>query len=288
MTLHYVQGDSGLKSEWWCPARHRVRQILKIALEAWIWHFLCFRVFDSHSLLWAGELGRDFSIQSERIRESVTSRPGQVDPTSAHSIIAQFHNWQVRSAYFIPRLTHGDHGRPGSAKGTAAEMLKLLMPFLSLGEPEHGKSLAFVDACQIVQEAIEMDSIFRMSKADFHVFITRLKLPLVSPPKTGFGFDPETMECTRSIPPLPRQSGDSVPTADLAVSPGILKAGNADGAHYDSERVLVKLQALYNLKAMLKIVAGDGEEMQDGRSTQYETEAFIKQKPGSDDEVCML
>jgi hypothetical protein len=56
--------------------------------------------------------------------------------------------------------------------------------------------------------------------------------------------------------------GNAVPVVDLPVSPGILKDGNSDGTNYGSERVLVKLQVLCNLKDALKCfegLAGDQE-----------------------------
>ncbi len=39
-----------------------------VALESWIWHFLCFRIFDSQSSVWAGKLGVAFSTSCEQIR----------------------------------------------------------------------------------------------------------------------------------------------------------------------------------------------------------------------------
>lgn len=93
-----------------------------------------------------------------------------------------------------------------------------------------------------------------MSKAEFHVFITRVKEPLAEPPSFGFQFDPETMECIRDIPVFDQGRARVV---DLAVSPGIFKVGNSDGADYGSERVLVKLQALCNLQGKLRYLEGD-------------------------------
>lgn len=40
----------------------------QVTLETWIWHLLCFRIFDSHSLFWAGEVGKTFRIQCDELR----------------------------------------------------------------------------------------------------------------------------------------------------------------------------------------------------------------------------
>lgn len=138
-----------------------------------------------------------------------------------------------------------------------AQLLNLLAALMSLTKSEDQKSRAFKDLLEIVQQAAELDQISRMSKADFQVFITRLKLPLAQPPKFGFDFDPETMECIKIIP-LPSRSRNA-PIVDLAVSPGNLRSGTSDGAHYNSERVLVKLQALCNFQSTLDLLVSDGE-----------------------------
>jgi hypothetical protein len=108
------------------------------------------------------------------------------------------------------------------------------------------------DAQGIVRQATELDQLFRLARADFHVFITRVKLPLVSPPNLGFQFDPETMERAKVIPVSGQHAGS--PVVDLAISPGLLKAGNSDGSNYHHERVLVKLQALCDLQPMLRFL----------------------------------
>lgn len=152
------------------------------------------------------------------------------------------------------------------------------------------------DALNIVNKAATLDRVFRQSRANFHVFITRLKLPLAHPPSFGFGFDSETMERTTSLPTL---GEDDDPTAivDLAVSPGILKAGNADGENYNAERVLVKLQALCNLKELLDVFGavkeeGKDEVMHDGPGIKAEPgpeTRFIKQEPDEEgDEVDLV
>jgi hypothetical protein len=108
------------------------------------------------------------------------------------------------------------------------------------------------DAQEIMRQATELAALFRLSRADFQVFITRVKPPLVDPPKFGFKFDSETMEQVKIIPISGQHASD--PIVDLAVSPGLFKAGNSDGSHYHQERVLVKLQALCDLQPTLRFL----------------------------------
>jgi phage shock protein A len=42
--------------------------LYQVTLESWIWHLLCFQVFDSHSTFWAGEVGQTFRIQCDQFR----------------------------------------------------------------------------------------------------------------------------------------------------------------------------------------------------------------------------
>ncbi len=102
------------------------------------------------------------------------------------------------------------------------------------------------EALGIVGKAAELAELFRLTRADYHVVITRLKLPLVRPPSCEFEFDPETMERVRSLPVF--EHGNSTPTVNLVVSPGIIKTGRSDGSNYHSDLVLVKLQAVCDLQ----------------------------------------
>ncbi len=195
------------------------------------------------------------------------------DPSSLNGPnvnVQQFHDWRVRSAHLITQFSTTDDWDSTIAT-TATEMLGILAvvtsPILSQGQVQDMHH----DALNIVQRAAELDKIFRLSKADFHVFITRVKLPLVQPPSFNFRFDPETMERITTIP-VP----DPEPIVDLAVSPGILKSGNADGANYGSERVLVKLQALCNLKPVLDLFSVD----EPGQETSIKREMEIKVELG--------
>ena len=213
--------------------------------------------------------------------------------------IEQFHDWRVRSAHFISQFSTTDDG-DNTIDVTATVMLDTLAlvtsPTLSQGQVHDMKH----DAVSIVQKAAELDKTFGLSKADFHVFITRVKLPLVQPPSFGFRFDPETMERVTAVPVFDT-ANVTEPTVDLAVSPGIFKSGNAEGANYGSERVLVKLQALCNLQSILDLLSGD-EPVQETSAKQdmgvkvephcvkmeegddEDEVAFIKTEPGT---ACM-
>lgn len=54
----------------WVPQIKKTLQaptLCPIVFESWIWHFLCFRIFDSGSEVWAGETGRMLSVQCGKI-----------------------------------------------------------------------------------------------------------------------------------------------------------------------------------------------------------------------------
>lgn len=145
------------------------------------------------------------------------------------------------------------------------------------------------DASSILKKAVELDQIFRLSKADFHIFITRVKLPLVCPPSFGFTFDPETMERVSGLPTTGESDSESI--VNLAVSPGIFKAGNSEGANYGSERVLVKLQALCNLETVLEVFESPEQTPQTNIKEDPDAKkipVLIKKEETGDDEVDMV
>lgn len=237
--------------------------LCSIVLESWVWHFLCFRIFDSHSEFWAGDIGQGFSMLKDRVESEKNPFPNELwlgthvlldhissfedQSTSRVAAVSQLHDWRVRSSHFISQLdTHDEN----SSARLVADMLCLLKHTLPWVCPKNWiNEVMYQDILAIVHKAAELDRIFRMSKAHFHVFITRLKEPLVHPPSFGFEFDSETMECVRHMNSTPR--GNGVPIVDLAVSPGILKAGNSVGANHEVERVLAKLQAFCDLQWLL-------------------------------------
>jgi hypothetical protein len=202
----------------------------------------------------------------------ITELKGQADSQSA--AVSQFHEWRVRSAHFIVQL--GTHDKNSSARLTA-DMLRLLKHTIPGPQAANNKSM-YEDALDIVHKAAGLDRIFRLSRAHFHVFITRVKLPLVNPPSFGFQFDVQTMERISDIPMM--APADSEPTVDLAVSPGIFKAGNSAGANYNSERLLVKLRALCGLQDTLAVL---DEESVTEEEINGEHQMPIKQEQEQDD-----
>jgi uncharacterized coiled-coil protein SlyX len=66
-----IQFLAELKQFNWLPQMAKTLQVpllCPILLESWIWHFLCFRIFDSCSKVWAGEEGKILGVLCERIR----------------------------------------------------------------------------------------------------------------------------------------------------------------------------------------------------------------------------
>lgn len=66
-----IQELANIETFRWLPESARtlrVSLLRPIVLESWIWHFLCFKVFDSKSEVWAGEVGKPFSALCDQIR----------------------------------------------------------------------------------------------------------------------------------------------------------------------------------------------------------------------------
>lgn len=66
-----IQELANIETFCWLPESARtlhVSLLRPIVLESWIWHFLCFKIFDSGSEVWAGEIGRAFSGPCDQIR----------------------------------------------------------------------------------------------------------------------------------------------------------------------------------------------------------------------------
>ncbi|KAH6856362.1 hypothetical protein B0I37DRAFT_443043 [Chaetomium sp. MPI-CAGE-AT-0009] len=260
----------------WLPEPAIVLQapmLYQVALESWVWHCLCFQIFDSHSSFWAGEVGKAFRIQCDGFRDMIANMY-RLHVASHDAVAEKFHDWRIRSADFISILMGNDE--TGSVASLARQMLEILDPAIPSEYSFRGHTVPGLqqDLLRIIREASHLAGIFRASKANFQVFITRIKLPLVTPPSFGFPFDAETMEIFKGVPLL--ETEGSTPVVDLAVSPGILKTGNADGTNYNSERVLVKLQTLCNLRRVLELY-GYGAEQQVRRSGQ---EAPIRAEDG--------
>lgn len=210
--------------------------------------------------------------------------------TSKYPTLEQVHDWRVRSAHLLSLLETPDQ-KTRAVVWVASTMLDVLS-YVMTGKPIDTRSLND-DALEIVRKAAELDKIFKMSKADFHVFITRVKVPLVNPPRFGFRFDPETMKVAETFPMLDYQkTGGQNMMVDLAISPGVLKAGNFDGENYESERVLVKLEALCDLQAILGHCREPQETMESDHSQQdsmdEETVRVKEEESYADNDVDMI
>ncbi|KAK4035110.1 hypothetical protein C8A01DRAFT_18158 [Parachaetomium inaequale] len=247
LDLSTIEALAGSEAFSWLPNASKTLQaplFCPILLESWVWHFLCIRIFDPSSTYWAGEEGKTWAILCGGFRDRL-SDSGRSHPSA--STIAEFHDWRVRSAHFVSKL---DKRNPDNmVKAETTNLLKLLE---AVTNDREGTGDMYRDAHGIIRQATELDQFFRLARADFHVFITRVKLPLVHPPNLGFQFDPETMERAKVIPVAGQHAGAAV--VDLAISPGLIKAGNCDGSNYHHERVLVKLQALCDLQPTLRFL----------------------------------
>ncbi|KAG7287660.1 hypothetical protein NEMBOFW57_007173 [Staphylotrichum longicolle] len=203
--------------------------------------------------------------------ELIKSRDHLNIPDISDSVASaeKFHEWRVRTTHLILQDESCDRNRPARFAGDMLHSFKQLMP---QGDENRVSHKMYQDALEMVHKAAELDTIFRLSKAPFHVFITRIKMPLVEPPKLGFEFDPDTMERVRSVGV--EHWRNTIPIVDLAVSPGIFKVVNARGSNGRSDRVLVKLRALCNLQAAFTYLGIDEikEERNEDRQAKVKDE----------------
>lgn len=164
-----------------------------------------------------------------------------------------FQDWRVRSSHFISQL--GVHDKLKFIECLARKLVSKLRVLTSSIASYRNLESMEREAVDIFRKATKLDETFRLARADYQVFITRLPPPQANLPDLGFDFDPQTMEIIRDFPTM-SPTGETM-IVDLAISPGILKAGNADGTNYGTERILVKLRALCSLQELLHMFAPD-------------------------------
>ncbi|KAK3688322.1 hypothetical protein B0T22DRAFT_511706 [Podospora appendiculata] len=132
-------------------------------MEAWVWRALYFRIFDSHSTFWAGDIGKDFYSACYQIPERINK------DNHDDALLAEFHNCRARSTNFITKLSF-DYDAP--AKEIASDIAYAISALrLYFPNPPAELSLSvFDDALEIVEDAAALDLIFRTSEAHFSVF----------------------------------------------------------------------------------------------------------------------
>ncbi|EGS21627.1 uncharacterized protein CTHT_0034910 [Thermochaetoides thermophila DSM 1495] len=165
-------------------------------------------------------------------------------------------------------------------------MVQLLQPILRKANLPHQKQNVERDDIGIVRMTTELVMIFRTSRACFHVFITRLKKPDMSPLSIMSKFDPQTMKPVKRCSFLdPKKRSAPV---DLATSPGILKTTNSDGTDYHQERVLVKPQPLGDLHGIVEVFNAQESKTKSGDRPQRSRTRSMKQNTQNDDDVVDL
>ncbi|KAH6635070.1 hypothetical protein B0J18DRAFT_37747 [Chaetomium sp. MPI-SDFR-AT-0129] len=248
--------------------------IRPVVLESWIWRSLYISAFDAQSEVWAGEAGKTFRISWDQVRQHAT--PDNMD---------SFQDWRVQSSHLISQLNV--HDKLKFIECLARKMVSKLK-VLASSAASHGKLETMErEAVDIFRKAVELDEIFRLSRSDYQIFITRLSPPQAKPPDLGFDFDTRTMEIIRDFSTM--SPPEKTTKVDLAISPGILKAGNADGTNYGTESILAKLRALCNLKELLQMFAPDPNSSQEEETHNHQVELSpskqrqpqIKTKPTS-------
>ncbi|KAK0672628.1 hypothetical protein QBC41DRAFT_216785 [Cercophora samala] len=203
-----------------------------LILEAGVWHHLYFHIFRPHASHWGGPVGETFASAFQKISGIIKDTDSSKSQKSA---MEEFHDWRTRSVGFAKLTTDAGFNLQAAANRFCETMVW----------PITGQSQAAGDdVTEIISLAAELDLILRSSKADFTVFITNLNLA-GKPPNFWFPYDLNIMGFTHRLrPPHDIYEVDSAVIVDVAVTPGILKRGTADGKKYDNVMVLVKLEAL--------------------------------------------
>ncbi|KAK4465826.1 hypothetical protein QBC42DRAFT_154152, partial [Cladorrhinum samala] len=219
-----------LQSPMFCP----------VFLESLIWHCLYFEVFYPGAKSWAGRIGAKFIKQSQSILGKINTYLCGLDTR-----IAQFHDWRASSAAFIRQAAYNPATLEEAVVAGLSGVMESLVPPINSSAGTKSASQIQCDILEISHAAMELDSVLRISRADLKVFMTTMdKAPSNPKPfEFGFDFDHNLMQLTNTLPIL--ESSLGVPdVVGLAISPGIVKYGTADGTRYDQWRVLAKLQAM--------------------------------------------
>lgn len=153
-----------------------------------------------------------------------------------------------------------DLGMDKKSKDTpiAMEMMDQLRQFISpRASRRRFPQEVLTNATEIINKAVDINIQFKKSKADFTVIFSGGVRSNHSRP-FGYHFDTATMNQI-SLLPSSNQPGQASPSiVDMAVSPGLIKCGNADGTNYQSKKVLAKMRVVCDLDAWFNDV--DDEE----------------------------
>ncbi|KAJ4401975.1 hypothetical protein N0V85_005399 [Neurospora sp. IMI 360204] len=126
-------------------------------------------------------------------------------------------------------------------------MIREIVSFIRLPITELQVQAIRQDAFDIIDAAAKVDLEFRLSKAYYTAFFFNTTPPY-HPQFFGYAFDATRMEQTSTGPKILQSQEAHHHLVDLAISPGLVKAGNADGTNYHAARVLVKMEVCCNIR----------------------------------------
>ncbi|KAK3398280.1 hypothetical protein B0T20DRAFT_437075 [Sordaria brevicollis] len=212
--------------------------------ETCVWWYLYKTIFDPQADYWGGKIGRGFMSACTSLGDLISSKSSS---QASSSLLPVFHQWRSDSIHYLQKFGVFN---PPPREVMAAKMVDNLAPILNLTQNGTPAPAAIADALEIIRAAVRLDEIFRMSKADYTVIISKGSPPS-RPPYFGFPFDPACMEQKSEFAGFGDRNGSHLHTVDLVVSPAILKAGNNEGENYHSKQFLVKLGVVCNVQRFL-------------------------------------
>ncbi|KAK3488062.1 uncharacterized protein B0T23DRAFT_221284 [Neurospora hispaniola] len=228
-------------------------------VESMVWRFVKKEVFDPMSKQWAGEIGETFDDICGQVKGCVKKFPVN-EKTKFNTA---FHEWRSRSASFLVDLGLDRKSRDHS---TAREMMEELRQFIS-PKPSRLRfsNETLVDAAEIIRKAVDIDIQLRKSKASFRLIFSGAVRSNQSR-LFGFSFNAGSMGKISLGLSSDQLDQTSPPIVDMAVSPGLMKRGNADGTNYESTKILAKMRVICDLDAFFNDVDDkeDDKQLDDG------------------------
>ncbi|EGO59402.1 hypothetical protein NEUTE1DRAFT_108931 [Neurospora tetrasperma FGSC 2508] len=246
-------------------------------VESMVWRFVKKEVFDPKSKLWAGKIGEKFDDICGKITGCVKKFP--VNETTKFN--TAFHEWRSRSVSFLVDLGLDRKSRDHS---TAREMMEELRQFISPKPSRRRFSKeTLVDAAEIIRKAVDIDIQLRKSKAYFPIIFSGAVQSNQSR-FFGFSFNAGIMGKISLGLSSDQLDQTSPPIVDMAISPGLMKRGNADGTNYESTKVLAKMRVICDLDAFFNDVDDeeDDEEVDNSDASVHMAPEYANDSEGSD------
>ncbi|KAJ2894216.1 hypothetical protein MKZ38_007832 [Zalerion maritima] len=196
-------------------------------VESCVWFKLVDFVFCPLASAWAGSHGRKFLKMWTRMMDK-SPKDLTLDP--------EHYAWRAQTAAHLAKNT--SHSLRRRELGIATAISTMFSGLIEDRELPNLKS----QLLEVVSEAIELDLMFRQSKAAFsaHFCNPYYQYGSFSPP-----LDENVMDCTNSENLA--NGSCKTPQVDLIISPMLIKQGTSNGEKYNRESVLIKLKVLCDI-----------------------------------------